>query len=256
MAPVMTREDKKRDWYEIGFFVSLSQAQSRKGVPYPRVTTTIFDEFILEKTGTTYLPNEVNVFLNFYSTVDRWQDRSRVFLLANAVSINNPYMMKWKINPDENGIEFHKRGKRANGSPYMVAHFPDAADFQESVYATDFGRFIADSEYADYAVGNTFHDNNDHMLGLKTADALYTFSVKTRGGTFSVWRTPETWYVMERQPKSPFMMTTVAEYMEDGMVYITNSDPILGQLRSKWRRGLIKFDEPSTRNALLPIFDR
>lgn len=256
MAPTITRDDKKRDWYVIGFFVALSQAQSRKGVSYHQVTTIIFDEFILEKTGTQYLPNEAAVFQNFYSTVDRWQDKTRVFMLANAVSINNPYMIKWKINPDIDASEIKKYGKRKNGEPFLVAHFPEAADFQESVYNTAFGQWIADTEYADYAVGNTFGDNNDHMIGLKDPSAVYMYSVKTKAGSFSVWRSHDYWYVMARQPRRTIMFTTVAEFMDEGLIYLTHRDPVFSELRTRWRQGVVKFDEPSTRNAMLPLFER
>ena len=78
MAPNSTAEDKKRAWQTIGHFVALSTAQAQKGVSYHLVTTIIFDEFIIEKGNMQYLPNEAVVMTNFYSTVDRYQDKTRV----------------------------------------------------------------------------------------------------------------------------------------------------------------------------------
>lgn len=257
-APVETRDDKKRDWHDMGFFVALSTAQSKKGVSYHKVTTIIFDEFIIEKTGSTYLPNEAKVFLGFYSTVDRNQDKTRVYMLSNAVSINNPYFIKWGIEPDKNKDEFKKFGRLNDGRYYMVAHFPDAKDFQESVYATAFGQFIKDTEFAEYAVGNDFADNNDAMLGLKDKDALYAFSIRTREGTFSVWNNHDTrmWYVASKRPRAEMVFTMHADLMEEGLIYTTRNDPLLGLLRRQWGKTMVKFDKPSTRNAMLPIFER
>ncbi|MDV2687714.1 phage DNA encapsidation protein, partial [Alkalihalophilus lindianensis] len=67
-----------------------------------------YDEFILEKGNVQYLRDEVAAFNNFYSTVDRYQERVVAYLLANAVSMNNPFFIEWNIRPDE-GLEFQPR---------------------------------------------------------------------------------------------------------------------------------------------------
>src|SRR3954471_4581510 len=84
MSPVKDRDQKKREWQVIGYFIALSTAQSVKSTAFPKVTKIIFDEFIAEKGATQYLTDEVTRLLNFYMTVDRGQDKTVVFMLSNA----------------------------------------------------------------------------------------------------------------------------------------------------------------------------
>jgi hypothetical protein len=85
IAPASTRDDKKREWEVIGFAVPLSTAQNKKSVSYHNVTLVIFDEFILEKSGQHYLPKEAEVLLNFFNTVDRYQEKTTFLLLASTI---------------------------------------------------------------------------------------------------------------------------------------------------------------------------
>lgn len=251
-APVSTRDDKKREWKVIGFFIALSTAQTQKSVSFPNVKTIIYDEFIIEKGNVSYLPNEDVVFTNFYSTVDRYQDKTKVYFLANSVSIMNPYFIKYGIRPDE-GNEFVKAG-----GGYVIAHFPDAKDFQASVYTTSFGKFIQDTDYADYAVGNDFGDNHDSLIGRKTPKAKYYFSLETLKGTFSVWRESATdeYYIQSKLPKSERLFTLVPANMSSEKQLMTYNDKLLSYLKTAFRSARVTFDQPSTRNTFAEIFTR
>jgi hypothetical protein len=257
-AHMATRDDKKREWLTLGYFIALSISQSFKSVPFPLVETIIYDEFILEKNGSQYIPNEATVFMNFYNTVDRYQDKTRVLFLSNAVSINNPYFLMYKIKPDDESNEYTQYGKLDDGRHYLTVHFPESADFQASVAKTAFGQFIAGTEYADYAVSNEFADNNDQLIEFKDSEARYAFSLQTKSGTFSVWTNARTdkWYALARQPRNTTMYTTEPAFMDETKTLLINSDRILQMLRTAFRKGMLKFDEPSTRNAMLDVFKR
>jgi len=256
MAPVKTRDEKKRQWTIIGYFIPLSRAQAMKSVAFPRVKTIIFDEFIIEKGTTHYLSNEAEAFQNFYSTVDRWKDKTRVLFLANSVSIMNPYFLAYDIKPDEVGELF------TFGPPevpnFGLCHFIDAKDFTSEVYETDFGKFIKATEYADYAIGNEFKDNGDLLLGLKDSDAKYTYTIETPRGTFSVWSSWQhnMYYIQERRPKIESIFTMVPEKMAENKTYLPHNDRLLQVLRTAWRNSSVKFDNSKTRNAFTEIFKR
>ena len=251
-APVATRDEKKREWRTMGYFVALSTSQANKSIAYPLVTTIIFDEFIIEKGSLHYIPDESNVFNNFYSTVDRYQDKTRVFFLANSVSIMNPYFLAYDIRPDESN-EFIVRF-----DGFVVCHFTNAESFQSSVYETKFGRFIKGTEYADYAVGNTFSDNNENLLLLKDSKSKYIFSLETKNGKFSVWNNAFTgeYFIQERIPNGGVLFTLEAERMSEDKIYITFNDRPLQHLRTAFRNAKVMFDKPATRNTFVEIFKR
>lgn len=251
-APIETREDKKRVWNIIGYFIPLSTAQNQKSVAFPRVTTIIFDEFIIEKGAIHYLPNEATVFNNFFSTVDRYKDKTKVFFLANAVTIMNPYFMEYGIEPDPNK-EFIKK---ADG--FIVAHFPDSKEFRNQIYETKFGKFIQGTNYADYAVENKFEDNKTAMVGGKGAKEKYLFTIETDKGSFSVWFNffNNEYYIQNKLPKVQEIYTLVAEKMDKDKQLLTFSDLPLQRLRTAFRQGMIWFDKPATRNTFAEVFKR
>lgn len=252
IAHKTSREDKKRPWLTMGYFMALSTAQSVKSVPYPLVTTVIFDEFIIEKGAVFYLPDEWTILLNFYNTVDRYQDKTTFFLLANAVSITNPYFLALGIIP-EPGKEF-----TVMNDGFVCVQFPDSADFALSIYETRFGKFIKETEYAEYAVGNLFNDNHDSMLALKDPQAKYQFSLETDEGEFSVWFNLFTnhYYVREKLPKDQIRYTLLSERMTAEKTLVNVSDKRLEYLRSGFRSGRVSFDKPPARNAFIKIFKR
>jgi hypothetical protein len=243
---------KEREWIVIGFFIPLSTAQSQKSVSFPRVKIIIFDEFIIEKGHTHYLPNESVVMQNFYSTVDRYRGKTKVFFLANSVSIDNPYFLAYEILPTADQEFLRAR------DGFILCHFADSEEFKEGVYETAFGKFIKDTEYAEYAVGSAFADNHDHLLNLKTAHAKYQFTLETKHGTFSLWIDwlTQMYYIQQRRPKDEIILTLVAERMQEGKTLIQYNDKIIQDVRTAFRHGRAMFDNPKSRIAFTEIFRR
>lgn len=251
-SPIADRETKKRVWKTIGYFFALSTAQSLKSVSFPDVTLIVYDEFILEKGAFHYIPNESVVFNNFYSTVDRGQDKTKVLFLANSVSIMNPYFIEYDIAPDNNK-EFITKF-----SGFVCCHFPNSDMFANEMYETAFGKFIKHTDYAKYAVGNEFADNHENLLGGKTSKARYHFTIECHGGSFSVWHDimSSEYYIQEKLPKNQMILTLVAEKMSADKMLVNFSDPPLAYLRSAFRQGKVTFDKPATRNTFADIFKR
>ena len=250
---VIDRGYKQREWITIGLFITLSRGQNEKSASFPKFKTIIFDEFIIEKGAIHYIPNEELVFNNFYSTIDRYKDKTRVFFLANSVSITNPYFIAWQIRPDKSGdqIIIKKDG-------FIVCHIDDNKEFNEEVYQTRFGKFIQDTEYAEYAVENVFADNHDAMLAPKNSNARYLFTLECANGIFSVWYDfkPNYFYIQQKRPKVEEIYTLVSDKMDNDKMLLSFSDRELGNLRTAFRKGRMSFDNPTTRNTFTEIFKR
>ena len=92
-----------------GYAMKLSTAQDLKSSNYNNVKNIIFDEFIIEEgQKKLYLKNEVFIFLNLIETIARLRD-VRIFLLANAVTITNPYFLYFDISlPYNSDIKTYK----------------------------------------------------------------------------------------------------------------------------------------------------
>ena len=243
---------KDREWFTIGIFVALSQSQNYKGSSFPNVKTIIFDEFIIEKGSTHYMPDEVARFNGFYSTVDRWKDKTRVFFLANSVSIMNPYFIEWKIVPKEDDEFIIRR----NG--FLVCHIANNEAFNEEVKSTKFGRFINDTEFSKYAIENQFADNNDSMLEFKDPNARYQFTIECSNGKFSVWYNfkDNYYWIQDKLPKDEKLYTILANKMDNNKMLLSFSDKPLANLRTAFRKGGMSFDNQVTRETFMEIFKR
>lgn len=251
----MQRSDKgeKDPWLTIGYFAALSTAQSYKSVAYPKVTTIIFDEFIIEKGSVTYLPDEANLFNDFYSTVDRYKDKTKVFFLANAISIMNPYFIEYGIRTTDG-----EWVRKADG--FIAVHFADSAEFGSQVKKTRFGKFIESTDYGSYSIDSNFKDDGDNLVENKTPEAKYFLTIETRGGTFSVWNDMSSrepvYYVQSKLPKEQINFTIIPQHVGGEMKLLVYSDKILQYLRSAYKNGNVRFDSATARNAFIELFKR
>lgn len=75
--------------------IALSQSLHFKSVPFPNVGVIVFDEFIRQ--DRQMLKDEVDLFINFISTVVRHNNHAKIFLIANTVSWNSPYFEAMEI---------------------------------------------------------------------------------------------------------------------------------------------------------------
>lgn len=246
-----SRGEEKRNWKTIGFFYALTTQSNIRGSSFPKVHTIIFDEFIIEKGVLNYLPDEYIKFLNFYSTVDRGQDRVRVLLLANSVSIMNPYFLANDIIPDQIG-EFAviKDG-------FICVHFPDSEEYKEEFKKSRFGSYIHKhvESYADYASNNKFADNHDLNLGKRPPEAIYRFTLETPDATFSLWKKSEEWYCEQDLPKDTQQrnFTLIPANASRNKVLLERRDELMKILRAAYKQGRVTFDNQQTRNGFINV---
>ena len=231
-------------WKIMGYAVALSTAQQLKGTSYPLVTSIIFDEFIIEKGLNRYLPNEVQALLNFYNTVDRYNDRVRVYFLANAVSIANPYFVHFGIDISSKIRTYFNR--------YVAVEFCGSYDYINEVEKSRFGAFIrqVDSEYAEYVMDNSFNDNGTTFIEKKHPEMIHVFNIEVKSGQFSVWMHPDNMNTMHVQSKiilSHYCFTTMMDKVREGWTFIEKNNKLLKMSLSCYRNGRMTFDKPQTR---------
>lgn len=239
-----------KEWATMGYFCALSVAQTFKSTPFPLVTTVIFDEFIIDKGVAHYLPNEVDKLLDFYSTVDRYDDRTKILMLSNSVSIMNPYMAKWKISPCEGFARY--------GDGFICAEFIDSEAFKAEVRETRFGSFITkyNSDYADYSIENVFADNNDDFVMKKSGTANYFATVRTGSGIFSIWMDGRFIFIQSKRPKNETRLVLDGIGIKEGEVQVARNAKLMQNLRRTYRQGFMYFESPQTRNIFRDIFEQ
>jgi hypothetical protein len=243
------RRANSKKWRVLVYFVALSTTQSNKSVSYPKVTWIVFDEFIIEKGMLRYIPNEVEVFDQFFITVDRFKDKTRVLFAANSVSIENPYFVAWDIDPDGEEFRILKGG-------FIGVQFVNSEAFAKRVSQTRMGRYIQGSEYAKFALDNQFSDNTKELIGEKTPNAIYLFTLVTKNFKISIWHDGDTgiFYAQQKQPKNCLYGTLIPSKIDSDVIMFLKNDKMISKLRTAMRRAKLLSDSAQTRNEMRVIF--
>lgn len=185
-------ENEKEKWTEdniCGYGFSLSTANNKKSISYPKITTLIYDEFLIDKGNQRYLTNEPVALLNLYETIARpGTDHPRVilFMLANALTITNPYFLYWDLKmptkKDKNNKYIWKHPSR----PILVEDVRNEK-FIEKKKTTEFGKLIEGTTYAEFSIENKFLLDDDTFVEKKSNNARYCFTFIYKDIKLGVW---------------------------------------------------------------------
>lgn len=185
-------EGKKAKWTEddiIGYGFTLSTANNLKSVAYPYVTKIIYDEFLLEKGSQRYLVDEPIKLLNLYETIARPgtnHPKVTMWLLANAISVTNPYFLYWKLSMPKTQ---NKQGRwiwRHKTKPIIVEDVR-IESFIDKKKNSEFGRLVEGTKYADYSIENKFYLDDDTFIEKKSPIARYYFTFTYKDKKYGVW---------------------------------------------------------------------
>lgn len=162
-----------------GFAQELSTAKVMKSDEFPEIETIIFDEFIIDKGVYHYLPDEITNFLEFYETIARLRD-VRVFFLANAVTMINPYFLYFDIS-----IPY---GKSIAAKDDKLIQVYKNEGFLALKSQTRFGKLIAGTAYGEYNMNNVFLRDSKTFIEKKSGLCDLFFTFKYKGDIYGVWR--------------------------------------------------------------------
>lgn len=240
-------DDEKKGWRTCCYFLALSQSGGKKSIPYPNVRTIIYDEVFPD--NQQYLRGEGTLMQEFYNTVDRWKDKTRVLFLSNAVSQANPYFAKYHIDTT---IQQEKQQQfRFYCGGYICIELADYGGFSAKVANSKFGQFLMknDPDYADYAISNRFLDDSNRLLDEMPQEAGYSYTLGTDYGDFGIWSTfsedytQRTLWVSRRIKKNDkHNYTLVYQDVDNDTIYVKKSDQVIHSLTDAYRTGRMRFD--------------
>lgn len=167
------------DGQKAGFSIPLSTAKIEKSVPYPKVRTIIFDEFIIDKGNYKYIADEVTAFLELYETIARMRD-VRVLFLSNALTITNPYFLYFDLQ-----LPYGKKNIWYKDEKLVELVAKDS--FIAKKKQTRFGKVISGTPYGDYAIENKFLRDSDTFIEKKSGQCSFICSLVYNGMTYGIW---------------------------------------------------------------------
>lgn len=232
------------------FFVALSTSQRKKSQSYGGVDKIIYDEVFEGVGNRRYLPNEVDILLELYETVNRLRVDGRrdcrVFLLSNKTTFVNPYFVYWNILP------FSERFKSFKDGLIVVENYENK-EFIKLKKETPFGRLIEGTKYGDYAIDNIVWMDDNALIGDKPADAIRCFCNIRFGETMiGVWESKEVVYFGTETNPNKVTFTTMYEANDDEYALAPNRNP-LKQIKEIFLNGKVLFKNNVIKNAIMTI---
>lgn len=255
--------NENQKWSEkdiAGYGFSLSTANNKKSISYPKINKLCFDEFLLDKGTTHYLSSEVVALLNLYETVARpGTDHIPVkcFLLANALSITNPYFLYWDLEMPTKKDKNNKWVWVHPDKPILVEDVRNEM-FIDKKKNTLFGNLIDGTTYAGYSIENKFLLDDETFIEPKSNKSKYHCTLYYKEKEFGVWMDEREglMYVSKLvDPDYPLVYSITMKDHRPNMVFLKNKGRA-GHFKlfiEAYQNGCVRFEDVNIKNMVYEI---
>jgi hypothetical protein len=234
-----------------GYTFALSTAKVEKSSAFPKISTIIFDEFILDKGYHHYIPDEVVNFLELYETISRMRSVT-VFFVSNAITWTNPYFTYFNIT-------LPKNQKKISVKNDVLIQIVDNKEFETIKKETRFGVMMSGTKYGKYAFENEFlRDTTNFVLIKAPAHKQCQFIIKAVKQLYGVWLCFDEgiFYVSTKlDPSTKLIYTAINEIHQVNTILLKgrNKSEIFKDFVDQYKSGNVFFDSIGTKNIILEI---
>lgn len=235
-----------------GYAIALNSSDSIKKYShlFSDITRMIFDEFQSESNH--YCTDEITKFLSVHTSIARGQGEQvryvPVFMLANQVSIINPYYVAMGIC---NRLNSETKFLRGDGYVLEQGFIESASDSQKE---SGFNRAFKENNYVAYSSENVYLNDNYSFIEKPTGKSRYICTLKYKGNDFGVKEFAESGFVYcDDKPDSTFPMkiTVTTDDHSINYVMLKRNDFFLSNLRYLFERGCFRFKDMRCKEAIL-----
>lgn len=235
-----------------GYAIALNSSDSIKKYShlFSDITRMIFDEFQSESNH--YCTDEITKFLSVHTSIARGQGEQvryvPVFMLANQVSIINPYYVAMGIC---NRLNSETKFLRGDGYVLEQGFIESASDSQKE---SGFNRAFKENNYVAYSSENVYLNDNYSFIEKPTGKSRYICTLKYKGNDFGVKEFAESGFIYcDDKPDSTFPMkiTVTTDDHSINYVMLKRNDFFLSNLRYLFERGCFRFKDMKCKEAIL-----
>jgi len=236
-----------------GYAVPLSTANILKSTAFPKVKTIIFDEFMLNDSGSyKYLKDEVTLFLDVVETVARLRDIQVIFL-GNALSITNPYFIYFGLElPYNSEFKTFKDG-------LIVVNYVKNIPYREAKKKTRFGQLISDTEYSKYAIDNVMLRDNPYFIEKMPPDGKFYGVLIINGVYVGIWSSKNGYlYLSDKyDPNTTHKFACDFDDHTEQTIFANARWNMYIQVCIRaYRQGLLRFENQKIKNVATSILNK
>lgn len=210
----------------------------------------LFDEFQCE--NGQYCPKEVDKFMSIHTSIARGQgEQSKylpVFMLANPVSLINPYYTAWGIS-----ARLQKETKFMRGVGFVMEQgFVESAS--QAQKSSGFNQAFANSNYMQYANESKYLLDNHAFIEKPTGKAKYLMTLKYDDKYYSIKEYSESGYVYcddTADMTFPLKIVVTASDHDINYIMLKNNSFVIANLRYYFEKGCFRFKNLDCKNVVL-----
>ena len=238
-----------------GYAIPLSTANILKSTAFPKVTTIIFDEFLLDNAGTyRYLKNEVTLLLDVIETVGRLRD-VKTILLGNALNVHaSPYFAYWNLELPIGGNEF-----RSFKDGAIVVNYIRNLKYREAKKNSRFGKLIDGTEYGRYAIDNEVFRENNNFIEKKPSNANFYGLLIINGMNIGIWNGRNGYlYMSEKfEPNTIFKFALdYNDHTEQTIFMNARENMVLHACVRGYKQGWLRFENQKVKSMAVAVLNK
>lgn len=252
---------EKPKWEVCGYFGAMSQMQLFKQRTFADVYRICLDEAIIDRSVARfqrYLPREYYILTQMVDSLTREvpgeprKHEPRIYLLANALSMANPYFAVLGIkSPPAFGYNWYTVSGK--GRRILLDYVAPNGQTEERADKTVAGALATMTGDAAGAMENRFSDATGLFVAKKPSRAKFEFAIKGRGHRLAVWvdESEGYVYVTAKLPRDPTPFYALTN--EDGdfnALFARRNESAMRYLLEVYQYGLVRCDSDGTRVAL------
>lgn len=244
----------KCDGKVCGYAVPLSTANILKSTAFPLVKTIIFDEYMLDNSGTYhYLKNEVTMMLDVIETVGRLRDIQVIFLGNNTSFYGNPYTAYFNLElPYDSEFKTFKDGA-------IVVNYIKNLKYREAKQKSRFGKLIAGTEYGKYAIDNESLRDNFNFIAKKPNNAEFMGVLVVNGVYIGMWNGRDGCMYLSGKHDPNTINKFACDYTDhtENTVFLNARENYYLRLCVKcYKQGLLKFENQKIKSLIVPLLNK
>ena len=236
-----------------GYAVPLSTSNILKSTAFPKVKTIVFDEFMLNDSGSyKYLKDEVTLLLDLAESVFRLKD-GQVIFLGNALSITNPYFTYFNLElPYNSEFKTFKDG-------LIVVNYVKNIGYREAKKQTRFGKLIEGTEFSKYAIDNQMLRDNPYFIEKTPPDGKF-YGVLIINGTYvGIWSSNNGYlYLSDKyDPNTTHKFACdFNDHTEHTIFANARTNMYIQVCLRAYRQGLLRFENQKIKNTATSILNK
>lgn len=238
-----------------GYAVPLSTANILKSTAFPNVSTIIFDEFLLDNSGTyRYLKSEVTILLDIIETVGRLRD-IKTILLGNALNVHaSPYFAYWNLELPQDGSEF-----RTFKDGAIVVNYIRNLAYREAKKKSRFGKLIDGTAYGRYAIDNEIFRENNSFIGKRPSNSNFLGMIVINGVNLGIWNGRDGYYYLSEKYDPNTIQKFVFDYndhTEQTIFTSVRENMFMHICLRAYKQGWLRFESQKVKSIATNILNK